>query len=282
MKARLLVPGLAAAGAAMQEMAARWYYRRTRGPEEFRHEGERSAWTPAWHEAFVPAEWTALRLSRVYRGEGVPSGSGAPVVLVHGFLTRGDYLGEMRDWLERIGYRARVAPIGWNTDCPDVLTNRLLDVVAATRAETGRLVHLVGHSLGGVLARAAAARDRTAVASVATLSSPFRGISVHPALSVAARIVRERIHRERGGAVRPACLTFACDCPTVRAIDRPLPADLPQLAVVTRYDGLVDWRYCLDEATTRVVHVTASHIGIAFNPAAYEALAAHLGTSAKR
>ncbi|MBI1736402.1 MAG: alpha/beta fold hydrolase [Candidatus Rokubacteria bacterium] len=282
MKARFAIAALVAAAAVMQELAARWHFGRTRGPDEFRHETDRSAWTPAWHEAFVPAEWTALRLSRVYRGDGVPRGDGAPVVLVHGFLTRGDYLSEMRGWLERIGYDARVAPIGWNTDCPDVLTNRLLDVVAARRAETGRAVHLVGHSLGGVLARAAAARARDAVASVATLSAPFRGISVHPALNVAARIVRDRIHRERGAAVRPACFTFACDCPTVQAIDRPLPADLPQLAIVTRFDGLVDWRYCLDEATTRVVHVTASHIGLAFNAQAYEALAAHLGTFANR
>ena len=68
----------------------------------------------------------------------------------------------------------------------------------------------------------------------------------------------------------------------MRAIDRPLPADLPQLAIVTRYDGLVDWRYCCDEATTRVVHVTASHIGLVFNEAAYAALAAYLGTFANR
>ena len=282
MKARFVLAGLAAASAAVQELAARWHYGRTRGPDEFRHETDRAAWTPAWHEAFVPAEWTALRLSRVYRGDGVPRGNGAPVVLVHGFLTRGDYLGELRGWLERIGYRARIAPIGWNTDCPDVLTNRLLEVVGATRNEMGRPVHLVGHSLGGVLARAAAARGRDAVASVATLSSPFRGISVHPALNLAAGIVRDRIQRERGDSVRPECLTFACGCPTVRAVDRPLPADLPQLAIVTRYDGLVDWRYCLDEATTRVVHVAASHIGLVFNPAAYEALAAHLRTFTDR
>jgi pimeloyl-ACP methyl ester carboxylesterase len=163
-----------------------------------------------------------------------------------------------------------------------VLTNRLLEVIAATRGETGRRVHLVGHSLGGVLARAAAAREREAVASVATLSSPFRGIAVHPALHLAASLVRGHIHRERGASVRPECLTFACGCPTVQAIDRPLPADLPQLAIVTRYDGLVDWRYCLDEATTRVVHVTASHIGIVFNPSAYEALATHLGAFPER
>lgn len=282
MKARFIVAGLAAAGAAMQEVVARWHYGRTRGPDEFRHEHDRQAWTPAWHEAFVPAEWTALRMSDVYRGDGVPRGDGAPVVLVHGFLTRGGYLFELRDWLDRIGYRARIAPIGWNTDCPDVLTNRLLDVVATTRAEVGRPVHLVGHSLGGVLARAAAARNRDAVASVATLSSPFRGLSVHPALNVAARIVRDRIHRERGASVRPECFTFSCGCPTVEALDRPLPADLPQLAIVTRFDGLVDWRYCMDEATTRVVHVTASHIGLAFNPQAYEALAGHLGTLANR
>ena len=60
----------------------------------------------------------------------------------------------------------------------------------------------------------------------------------------------------------------------------PLPANLPQLAVVVPGDGLVDWRYEGDRVTTRVVEVPGCHFGVVFEAAAYEALARHLAGAA--
>jgi hypothetical protein len=62
----------------------------------------------------------------------------------------------------------------------------------------------------------------------------------------------------------------------VRALAEPLPGDLPQLAILTRHDGLADWRYCTDPATTRVVEVSASHAGLVCNAAACRAIADHV------
>jgi pimeloyl-ACP methyl ester carboxylesterase len=42
------------------------------------------------------------------------------------------------------------------------------------------MVHLIGHSLGGVLVLSAASLRPDIVASVITLGSPFRGIRSHP------------------------------------------------------------------------------------------------------
>jgi pimeloyl-ACP methyl ester carboxylesterase len=260
---------LAALSVPLQEYVARRYYRQTEGPPDFLETAERTAWTPVWREGRVPAEWLALRRSPVYRGDGVPRGDGAPVVLVQGFLTKGTYLAEMRAWLERLGYQARVANIGWNAGCIEVLGNALRDDIR----RDSRPVHLVGHSLGGIIARAVAARDPARVASVATLSSPFRGLRVHPSLRLAATIVRSSIHARR--TVPEGCFTLACECETVRAARTPLPETLRQLAVTTRDDGFVDWRYCTGPAT-RAVYVDASHVGLAFNAGVYEALAWHL------
>jgi hypothetical protein len=58
-------------------------------------------------------------------------------------------------------------------------------------------------------------------------------------------------------------------------VHTPLPDTLRQLAVATREDGFVDWRYCTGPAT-RTVHVDASHVGLAFSAPVYEALAWHL------
>src|SRR5262245_14265978 len=246
------------------------------GAEPFVDDRERTSWTPIFREPLAAREWLALRRSPVYRGEGVLRGDGAPVVLVHGFLTKGSYLSELAAWLTRVGSRARVAAIGWNAACPGVLAYRLLEVVRRLRDEAGRPVHRVGHSLGGVLSRAVAARDRGLVASVTVLGSPFRGLRIHPVLRVAARLVRASIHWRRVARVDRECFTFRCGCPTVRSLAAPLPADLPQLAVVTRQDGFVDWRTCLDAATMRVVEVDATHIGLAFNATVYAALAREL------
>jgi triacylglycerol lipase len=182
----------------------------------------------------------------------------------------------MERWLRGLGYRAEIAGIGLNADCIDVMTERLLGVVAAQTAQANRPVHLVGHSLGGLLARAVAIRAPEQVASVAMLGSPFRGLRVHPLIRATAGVVKAVTHARRGVSVRARCLTLACDCMSVCALHQRVPADIPQLAVVTRYDGLADWRYCMDPPTTTVVEVVGSHMGLVWSPAAYRALAQHL------
>src|SRR5262249_12779363 len=148
------------------------------------------------------------------------------------------YLLELHGWLARMGYRSFLSRIGRNAECLDLLSDRLLETVERARHETGRPVHLVGHSLGGMLARSLASRRPDLVASVVTLGSPFRGIRSHPLVLMASRRVRERVQAEKG----PDCYTGYCRCEAVRGLERPLPASVPTLAVYTRTDGIVDWR----------------------------------------
>ena len=268
-----------AAATAARLYATRRYFKTSPGPMAFMHEDLRTAWTPAWREALTGVQWLRLRRSAVYRGDGVPRGDGSPVLLVQGFLTRRIYLATLRGWLERLGYRPRIAEIGWNADCLDVLADRVVAQTESARGPARQGVHLIGHSLGGVLVRAVAARAPHLVASVATLATPFRGLRVHPGLRLANVIVRAVVHRRRDASVFPECLTFACQCATVRALAAPLPASLPQLAITVPGDGVADWRYEGHPATTRVVPVPGSHHGAVFEPAAYEALARHLAAA---
>jgi triacylglycerol lipase len=265
----------AAAAVAGEYVAAR-YYARTQGPHRFLEEDEQTAWTSPAHEMLAPVELARFCASPEFRGSGVPRGAGAPVVLVPGFLMRGLYLRPLRAALRRLGYRVEIADIGLNADCLDVMTDRLLRVISAARDTAGAPVHVVGHSMGGLLARAAAARDVQAVASVTVMGSPVRGLRMHPALRMTSAAVRAVIHARRRGEVRPACLTLACECVSVRALTTPLPALLPQLAIVARYDGLADWRYGADPATMQVVEVTCSHVGLVWNAAACRAIGEHL------
>ena len=255
--------------------ATRRYFESTPGPTAFMHDDLQIAWTPAWRETLTAVQWLRLKRSPVYRGEGVPRGDGSPVLLVQGFLTRRFYLEPLREWLERLGYRPRVAHLGWNADCFDALADAILADEEFASGRAHQRVHLVGHSLGGVLVRAVAARAPHLVASVASLAAPFRGLRVHPSLRLGNLATRAVVHRRRK-SVFQECMTFACPCATVRALAEPLPASLPQLAVVVPGDGMADWRYEADPATTTVVEVPGSHVGVVYEPAMYEALARHL------
>src|SRR3954462_12990570 len=68
------------------------------------------------------AELARLLVDPVYRGEGVPHGDGAPVLLIPGFLAGANSLSVMAGWLRRIGYKPRASGIRFNFDC----SNRML------------------------------------------------------------------------------------------------------------------------------------------------------------
>jgi triacylglycerol lipase len=260
------------AAIAAQELVARWYYRRTPSPTRRLHEDEQTAWTPAWRESLSPLEWLA---SEIPRKTVVPRGTGAPVVLVPGFLMTGLYLWPMRRRLRTLGYTSHVADIGWNVGCFEALTNRLLADIAAIHHRTSRRVHLVGHSLGGVLAHAATIRHPEHVASLATLGSPVRGLRLHPVLRMAAAAMRVGIHVARGSSIPRACATFGCPCETVRRVADDPSRDIPYLTIATRNDGVADWRYALGPAATVTSVVASSHMGLVFTRTVDRALADH-------
>lgn len=230
---------------------------------------------PLWREAFVGLDWLALRSSPVYYGFGVPRGDGSAVIVIPGFMGTDMYLQEIFSWLRRIGYRPYMSRIGWNAECINTLVNRLSETVAKAQAETGGKVHLIGHSLGGVIARSAAAQRPDRVASVITLGSPFRGIRSHPLVLAAGERVRERIRRQNG-ELQPDCYTGYCGCDAVTAMQRALPETVRQSAVYTKSDGVVDWRVCVTDDPATNFEVSGTHVGLVFNASVYGLIAKRL------
>src|SRR5207245_1805089 len=144
---------------------------------------------------------------------GRTSGDGSAVVIIPGFLGTDLYLMELHGWLGRIGYRPYFSGIGLNADCPNLLIQRHLnETIARARVETGRKIHLIGHSLGGVIARSVAGQRPRDVASVITLAAPFRGTVTNKTVLLAAEAVRLRILQEHGQGVLPECYTGRCTC----------------------------------------------------------------------
>ncbi len=227
-----------------------------------------------WPELFWGLEWLQLRRSPLYRGRGVTAGHGEPVVLVPGFLASDTSLSELRGWLGRIGYWAIPSGIGRNSDCPDVLLDDILRTVEGASAETGQRVRLIGHSLGGTLARAAAVRRPDLVAQVITLGSPVREVSAHPLVLAIARLLgrvtsspRQR-PRQHAGHVHDS----TCVCELTDALARPFPDSVARASIFSRRDGVVDWRSCLDEPGALNVVVRGSHLGLVVNLEVYRAV----------
>jgi pimeloyl-ACP methyl ester carboxylesterase len=240
------------------------------------HKDQKPASRPIWRESFVGLEWLALRASPVYYGLGVPRGNHSAVISVPGFMGTDLYLYELHLWLRRMGYRSYLSDIGRNADCLDLLVDRLLETIQKAFRETAGRVHLIGHSLGGILALSAASLRPDVVASVITLGSPFRGIRSHPVVLQMSKIVRERIRDARRDQTKPACFTGYCDCDAVNVLQSPCPHPIPHTAVFTRTDGIVDWRVCVSENTGMNFEVKGTHVGLVFNPSVYELIAKRL------
>jgi triacylglycerol lipase len=230
-----------------------------------------------WTEALFAAEILLLHATPVYYGFGIPHGDGSGVVIIPGFLGTDLYLMELHGWLARIGYRPYFSGIGINADCPNLLIeHHLNETIKQALAETGRKIHLIGHSLGGVIARSAAGARPKHVASVTTLASPIRGTLTNRTILHAAEAVRLRIQQEHGDNVLPRCYTGKCTCNFIDSLRRDVPAAMLQTAIYTRHDGIVDWRYCMTKEPDIDFEVPGTHIGMAFNPSAYTIVAERL------
>lgn len=242
----------------------------------FRQHGEFSHPTPVLNEMSLPLELLSLPLSPVFYGFGVPRGDGSAVVLIPGLAGLDEYLLPMHVWLSRIGYRPYLSQVGSMADCPQKLSIRLDETINRAFVETGRRrVHVIGYSLGGIFARAAAVRRPRQIASVISLGSPFRGLVAHDIVFTVGKLVRRLIHARNKG-LPSGCGTSRCPCAFGQSLTGGWPKSVNQTAIYSPTDGLVDWRHCLTGREGVDIAVQATHLGMPFNLGVYEQIARRL------
>ncbi|NOT54842.1 MAG: alpha/beta fold hydrolase [Deltaproteobacteria bacterium] len=201
----------------------------------------------------------------IYRERNDQPGAGHPVLLLPGFLVGDWTLHVMAGWLRRLGYRPYLSGIVWNVHAPErtgaLLAQRLAHIVG----EPARPVIVIGHSLGGVLARFLGAAGPLKVRHVVTLGSPLSDAphAIHPFIRSTFQMLQKL--RNRSGAVSPAQAHFAA---TVAA---PLPTDVGCSVIFSQDDEIVDWRVCLDPYGSNY-QVSGRHMGLVVNRAVYRLL----------
>jgi hypothetical protein len=99
---------------------------------------------------------------------------------------------------------------------------------------------------------------------------------VHQSILRAAQFVRGQILERHGDAVLPACYTAGCTCNFLESLVVKLPKSVGETAVFTKSDGIVDWKVCRTGNPEVDFEVSATHIGLAFNPIVFDVVAHRL------
>jgi triacylglycerol lipase len=141
-------------------------------------------------------------------------------------------------------------------------------------------VRIVGHSLGGMLARGVAARRPDLVSGIVTMGSPMLAPGAHHVSLARSVDLLVRLNRAGlRGLMTEDCVAGTCAQESFDQARAALPEGVDFTAIFSRRDGIVDWRACVDPAAL-AVEVRSSHVGMAFDPVVITAVSAALRPAA--
>lgn len=205
-----------------------------------------------------------------------------PVLLVPGFMAGDATLLMMSRHLRRLGYRTYRSTMHANVGCSQDASHALERRVEAIATRRERKVSIVGHSLGGLLARGIAARRPDLVEAIITLGSPLLAPgAVHPLLAFDLAVVVALRRAGLASMMGQDCISGDCARLGWEQSRAPLSPGVCFTSVFSRRDGVVDWRSCLDPAA-EALEVSTSHLGMAIDPAVLDAVTATLDRNRER
>lgn len=217
--------------------------------------------TALFREGFTPLELARLALATPALSR-LPRGDGRPVLVFPGFSGGDASTLPLRAFLGRLGHAANGWGIGRNNGDVPALIPQLCELVQRAASRAGRPVRLVGWSLGGYLAREAARECPHAVERVVTLGSPITGGPKYTTVAPWYRLQGQDLDWIEAEVLRR----------------EETPLRVPVTAIYSRFDGVVDWRACVDEreSVTENVEVTTTHLGMGISPEVFQVVARRL------
>jgi triacylglycerol lipase len=195
-----------------------------------------------------------------------------PVLLVPGFMAGDASLLAMSRSLRRRGFRTYRAHIRANVGCTRAAADELESRIESIAIKRDSRVRVVGHSLGGMLARGLAVRRPDLISGIVTMGSPMLAPGAHHLVLTAGVDVLVRLSRAGvPGLMAEECVAGACARRSFDESREPVPEDVSFTAVYSRRDGIVDWRACVDPQA-HAVRVASSHAGMALDPRVIDAV----------
>lgn len=192
-----------------------------------------------------------------------PRGDGHPVLVLPGLLASDASTLIMRRFLAGLGYPTAGWGLGLNVGPTNEVVRRLPLRLRELADRHEQPVSVIGWSLGGVYARALAARSPDLVRLAVTLGSPYASQGPgHTHADAAYRYLSQGRYSAAAGERRGAGL----------------PLSVPTTSVYSRLDGIVSWRVCRDTVVGphESIGIPASHLGFGHNPAALWVIADRL------
>lgn len=188
-------------------------------------------------------------------------GNGQPVIVVPGLSSPDLTTARLRLFLKKQGFAAYGWGQGPNIGPTAAAMRRGLVDVERLSEKHGAKVALIGQSLGGTVAREIAKRLPECVSRVITLASAIR----LPVPTPLAPVIHMIAMAWEDGAAAP-----------LAELQKPPP--VPLIALITKEDGIVDWRSCIPDPSplVEVVEVGGPHMTMASNPDAQRVVAERL------
>jgi pimeloyl-ACP methyl ester carboxylesterase len=227
----------------------------------------------------------ALMADPGFYGFGIPRGDGRLVAVLPGLLGSDLYLQPLRHWLGQVGYSPVRSTLEFNAGCLQRLREQVYREIARRMQDNQRPIALIGHSRGGIMAWALARQLQEKVSHLVLLGSPvatFRasvatGESGAPAGPVGQMMMR--ISDQLRELFDPECRYPNCGCPLVGDVMKDLSPSTAVLSILGREDLVVgEAAQITNDGET--IYVSASHVGLVYNPDVYRALGRFLARPA--
>jgi pimeloyl-ACP methyl ester carboxylesterase len=225
-------------------------------------------------EASAWGEFGGLMRDRIFWSPA-RIGEGRPVLVLPGLFGNDLYLGPLRSWLGRSGFRAIRSTLFVNAGCPERLTRRIETNLEKKLKDDERVI-IIGHSRGGLLGRTLAARLQDRASHLVLLGSPVGGMTSWGRMlgigqTAASKTVRSASDQARR-LLDPECNAPNCGCPFPDDFMRSLHDDTQVISIYSPTDPIVPAAACKVPGGENI-KVSGTHSGLAANVEVYRELA---------
>jgi pimeloyl-ACP methyl ester carboxylesterase len=184
-----------------------------------------------------------------------PLGDGSTVLVIPGFAASDGSTAILRAYLAWLGYDTHGWELGRNLGARTIGVHNeaLIRRFDQLRAEAGQKPHVIGWSMGGIMARMLSRARPDDVEQLILLGSPFAG---DPYANHAWQLYEKISGHSLSDPVAQAQIA-----------ESKLPPPVRSASIYSKSDGVVAWDCCLEPAAphTQNIEVDAAHCAMAFD-----------------